>query len=83
MWATFLAGPLGNRPKSSLVETPVPVVIWRRVGALPRFRAFGTAVIDHFPMGIGQFGDALFFGHFNSDVFVPFGGLVMKPSSLT
>jgi len=33
--ATFFAGPLGKRPNRSLVEMPVPVVIWRSVGDAP------------------------------------------------
>jgi hypothetical protein len=37
--ATFLAGPLGNRVNKSLVVAPDPVVIWRRVGALPEVAA--------------------------------------------
>gem|GEM_PF-7053006 len=37
--ATFLAGPLGNKANKSLVETPVPVVIWRSVGDLPPLMA--------------------------------------------
>src|SRR5665811_433348 len=35
MRATFFAGPFGNRPNSSLVVTPVPVVICRSVGDFP------------------------------------------------
>src|SRR3989304_3526877 len=35
MWATFLAGPLGNKANISLVVIPAPVVMVRSVGALP------------------------------------------------
>ncbi len=71
MRATFLAGPLGNSANRSLVETPDPVVIWRKVGALPELDRALAAELDDLPVFGHQFGNAFFFSQRHCNIFSP------------
>src|SRR5512136_3285480 len=83
MRATFLAGPLGNSPNSSLVEAPVPVVIRRSVGALPELAAPWRQNSTIFQWAGVSAAMPSSFASSTAISLVHSPGTVIKPSSLT